>query len=81
MRNKTKRVRIIQRCEVKKLGTKSSKIRRVVSEVGRDSSRHHLFHFLQNGRLSKYRCSLPLKPRRNAVQNIFKTTSPALTKF
>lgn len=41
LKTKMKRARIIQRSEVRKLRTKSLKIRHVVSDVGSDSSRLH----------------------------------------
>lgn len=43
LRIEIKRARIIQRSEIRKLKTKSSVIRHVVSEVGHVSSRLHLY--------------------------------------
>lgn len=43
LRIKIKRARIIERSEIRKLRTKSSMIRHLVSEVKSDSSRLHLY--------------------------------------
>lgn len=44
MKTKMKRTMIIQRSEVRKLGTKSSKMKHVVPKVQRDSSGLHPLH-------------------------------------